>query len=530
MDGARGGQSQMNVQSNPTRAEGSSSAGPRPPTVFISYRRSDAPATGRQLSGALKGRFGEENVFFDVDDLDLGSQWRSEITRRIRDADVVLAVIGPQWVSLADERGRRIVRDATAEDVLRIEVETALRDGALLVPVLVDDASMPIRESLPRPFRPLADLEAATLRNASWDQDVATLIEKLRRRTDEEPRERPSVRAPAIAPAPPEPIPTRSNAPDPDHYVDVADYFADGSLVAVLGPGVNAAGGSALATEAGGCPPDAEKLARQLAERFHLPSENADLARVSQHVVLTAGPADLHRALRDLLIRSDYEPGPVHRFLARVPALLRARGLERYPLIVTTSYDAALERAFDAAREPFDLAVFVASGEDKGRFFHIPWWDGSGQVPGPIRSPNAYVGFPIDEYGELSRTVIVKIHGGAIHDAPREFRLKHNYVITEDDHIGYLSRSPIQSLVPFQILEKLLESHFLFLGYGVRDWSLRVFLWRIWSEQAPGANSWSIQQTLDKVDRGFWEKLDVERYEAPLPAYVAELEKHLARP
>jgi SIR2-like domain len=437
----------------------------------------------------------------------------------------VVAVIGPQWVSLADERGRRMVLDSGDEDVLRIEIETALRDRALLVPVLVDDASMPIRETLPRPFRPLTGLEAATLRNASWDQDVESLVEDLERRTEARRGQ-----APAKAPAPPPPteqIPARTNAPDPEHYVDVADYLADGSLVAVLGPGVNTVGVSTLPENAGGSPPDAEELASQLASRFHLPSEHADLSRVSQHVVLTSGPADLHRALRDLLIRSDYEPGPVHRFLARVPARLRSRGLERYPLIVTTNYDAALERAFDAAREPFDLAVFLAAGEDKGRFFHIPWWDGSGQVPGAIRTPNKYVGFPIDEYGELSRTVIVKIHGGALHDAPPEYQLKHNYVITEDDHIGYLSRNPIQSLVPFQILEKLLESHFLFLGYGVRNWSLRVFLWRIWSEQAPGANSWAIQRSLDKVDRGFWEKLDVERYQAPLSAYVHELEKHL---
>jgi hypothetical protein len=521
----------MNVRSNPpTRAEGSSPADPRPPRVFISYRRSDASLAGRQLSGALKDRFGDDNVFFDVEDLDLGTQWQTEITRRIRDADAVIAVIGPRWVSLADERGRRLVLDSGDEDVLRIEIETALRDGTLLVPVLVEDASMPIRETLPRPFRPLTDLEAATLRNAYWDQDVKNLVEDLERRTEEGRREQARVTAPAAPPAPTEQIPARSNAPDPDHYDDVADYLADGSLVAVLGAGVNTVGASAPQDEASGFPPDAEELAHRLATRFHLPPEQADLARVSQHIFLTPGPADLHKALRDLLIRSQYQPGPVHHFLARVPARLRERGLERYPLIVTTNYDTALERAFDAAREPFDLAVFMAAGEDKGRFFHIPWWDASGQVPGPIRSPNSYVGFPIDEYGELSRTVIVKIHGGALHDAPREFRVKHNYCITQDDFIDFLSRSPISSLVPLQILEKLLESHFLFLGYGVRDWSLRVFLWRIWSEQAPGANSWAIQRTLDKVDRGFWEKLDVERYEAPLPAYLHELEKHLVGP
>jgi hypothetical protein len=75
-----------------------------------------------------------------------------------------------------------------------------------------------------------------------------------------------------------------------------------------------------------------------------------------------------------------------------------------------------------------------------------------------------------------------------------------------------------------QLLDKLCESHFLFLGYGVRDWSLRVFLRRIWNK---GLHGWAIQRNFDRVDRGFWERLDVERLDVPLPAYLRELERHL---
>ena len=92
----------------------------------------------------------------------------------------------------------------------------------------------------------------------------------------------------------------------------------------------------------------------------------------------------------------------------------------------------------------------------------------------------------------------------------RACTVKHNFVVTEDDYIGYLARSQIAGLVPVQILEKLKESHFLFLGYAVRTWSMRVFLRRIWDEQKPSDTSWAIQPALDRLDRGFWEKLDVD--------------------
>src|SRR5688500_3444372 len=150
--------------------------------AFISYRRSDAQAAGRQLAETLKQHFGADNVFFDTKDLALGMDWREEIRRRVSAADVVLAVIGPHWVAVADERGRRRVLDPGEEDVLRTEIEIALRAAALVVPVLVDDAPMPSRESLPRPFKPLVELEAASLRHASFTDDVEALAARLSER------------------------------------------------------------------------------------------------------------------------------------------------------------------------------------------------------------------------------------------------------------------------------------------------------------------------------------------------------------
>jgi hypothetical protein len=213
----------------------------------------------------------------------------------------------------------------------------------------------------------------------------------------------------------------------------------------------------------------------------------------------------------------------VHRFLARLPRKLEALGLEnRYQLIVSTNFDWALEQAFDDEQEPYDLAVYMASGPDKGKFVHFPY----GDDPLPIVEPNRYGMFPMGDYGELERTVIVKIHG-AVDGNVSGYRWRENYVITEDHYIDYLSRSPIENLVPVQILEKLSDSHCLFLGYPVRDWNLRVFLNRIWRGEPLRAKSWAIEPSPDVLEQEFWVQFYVNLYAADLAHYVNQLDQRL---
>jgi hypothetical protein len=234
--------------------------------------------------------------------------------------------------------------------------------------------------------------------------------------------------------------------------------------------------------------------------------------------------------LRELLVKAECEPSSVHRFTARLPGRLRDLGRERYQLVVTTNYDAALERAFDAVHEPYDLVVFVAAGDHRGRFVHVPWWDREGRGPRPITVPNEYVDLPIDEEGTLERTVIVKLHGGGVDLGPEGPHLRDNFVITEDDYIGYLTQSPVASLIPLQILNKIRDSHFLFLGYRMRDWTLRVFLQRIWGEQQIEARSWALEDPgLDAVDRELWDHFGVHVLEQPVVDFLNELEDELGR-
>ena len=89
------------------------------------------------------------------------------------------------------------------------------------------------------------------------------------------------------------------------------------------------------------------------------------------------------------------------------------------------------------------------------------------------------------------RTVILKMHGAV--DRANPDATWDSYVITEDHYIEYLARTDIANLVPVTLAAKLRRSHFLFLGYSMRDWNLRVILHRIWGEQKLKYKSWAIQ-------------------------------------
>src|SRR5437773_1962488 len=112
-------------------------------------------------------------------------------------------------------------------------------------------------------------------------------------------------------------------------------------------------------------------LAAHLVQAFAVPKDRpVDLARISQYVATMQGSGPLYDALHDLF-EVAVKPGPLHRFLARLPPLLRERGAP-HQLIVSTNYDLALEQAFEDVGEELDVVTYVAAGPNRGRFWHRP--------------------------------------------------------------------------------------------------------------------------------------------------------------
>jgi class 3 adenylate cyclase/DNA-binding XRE family transcriptional regulator len=305
------------------------------------------------------------------------------------------------------------------------------------------------------------------------------------------------------------------------HYDLVTKALTEGRLVLFAGAGVNTCGRTAgHAWQAGrfDCLPSDRELADHLASTFGYPSgEPRDLVRVSQHIAVTTGLGPLYDELRTLF-DADYPPTLAHHFIATLPAALRAAGSARpYQLIVTTTYDDALERAFEAAGEPYDLVSYVAEGEHRGAFMHRS----PEGIAGPIERPNEYRGLSLDQ-----RSVILKIHG-AIDRVGSEWD---SFVITEDHYIDYLTRADVSNLLPVTLAAKMRRSHYLFLGYRLRDWNLRVILHRIWGQQKLAYKSWAIPSDSQSGDQEFWRTREVDVLNITLETYLRELQERIAGP
>ncbi len=301
------------------------------------------------------------------------------------------------------------------------------------------------------------------------------------------------------------------------HYEAVVKALSEGRIVPFLGAGVNLCGRPLEKKWAYGQSaylPSERELAEHLARNFdYPPNAPQDLVRVSQYVSVVNGSGPLYEELHTLF-DADYAPTALHQFFARLPATLRTKGYVRYPLIVTTNYDDVLERAFQAADEPYDLVTYIAEGEQRSKFLH---WTPEGETR-LIERPNEYRGLSLDQ-----RAVILKIHGAV----DRASALWDSFVITEDHYINYLTRTDISNLLPVTLAAKLRKSHFLFLGYSLRDWNLRVILHRIWGDQKLTYKSWSVQGKLEPMDQEFWRKREVEVINVPLEDYVAALDERV---
>jgi hypothetical protein len=157
--------------------------------VFITYRRDETAAHAGRLYDAMVGRFGESNVFMDVD-MAPGVDFVERITEAVAACHVLIVVMGPSWATVEDERGT--ARLADPEDFVRLEVETALRRPDVTpIPVLVAGARMPNREELPPEVRAITRRNALELGDQRWRYDVERLISAL----DELLAESPSVPA-----------------------------------------------------------------------------------------------------------------------------------------------------------------------------------------------------------------------------------------------------------------------------------------------------------------------------------------------
>ena len=145
--------------------------------IIVSYRRSDSQAVAGRIVDRLISRFGPDFVFMDVDNIPFGIDFRDYIQSVLSKAVVLIAIVGPDWLGVSSDQHRRIDEE---DDPIRVELETALRQKLLVIPVLVNNASMPNASKLPDALRAFAFLNAAPVDlGRDFRHHVDRLIESI---------------------------------------------------------------------------------------------------------------------------------------------------------------------------------------------------------------------------------------------------------------------------------------------------------------------------------------------------------------
>lgn len=150
--------------------------------IFVSYHQDDHPLLAEQICEYLEGSFGPRNVVrpFIVSMTEGEAPLTPDTLRaRVGQCDILLAIIGPQWLTLINSDGSRRLDDP--EDPVTISLESALsRPRFLVVPVLLAGATMPPADQIPPSLRALATKSRGMVRaGATFDADMNLLAEQV---------------------------------------------------------------------------------------------------------------------------------------------------------------------------------------------------------------------------------------------------------------------------------------------------------------------------------------------------------------
>lgn len=198
------------------------------PGIFITYRRADTSSQAGRVYDWLGDHYGTDAVFKDIDSIDPGRPWRKAIDAAVGSADIVIAMIGPQWLSELK------ARDGTP-DYVRYELETALATERRVIPLLVNGTPMPEPDDLPESLALLTEYQAFEVSDARFRIDMEELLRRLDRVVTPEDQSA-TTRShahpePAAEPAPAPEAPAAS-APRGDAAAEKKRFFVDRTQLA----------------------------------------------------------------------------------------------------------------------------------------------------------------------------------------------------------------------------------------------------------------------------------------------------------
>jgi hypothetical protein len=151
--------------------------------IFISYRRDDTSASAGRLYDRLSSHFPSNRIFIDVDNIAPGVDFFEAIEKSVGSCDLLISVIGKNWLTSSDDEGKR--RLDNPEDFVRLEIGTALRRNIRVIPVLVEGALMPRSTELPDDLKLLARRNAFEISHNRFRTDSERLVGAIRQALEE---------------------------------------------------------------------------------------------------------------------------------------------------------------------------------------------------------------------------------------------------------------------------------------------------------------------------------------------------------
>ncbi|MBR1204487.1 MULTISPECIES: toll/interleukin-1 receptor domain-containing protein [unclassified Bradyrhizobium] len=156
------------------------------PKIFVSYRRGDLPDLVDRIIDHLGSHFGREEVFRDIDGIEPSTDFAKKIGEALRECKVLVALIGPDWTAITPDGKRRIDHE---DDWVRLELSVGMTINLPVVPVILNQAALPVGEALPSQIRSLNQLQTLRLESGrTFPADIAKLISAISRYASDAPQ------------------------------------------------------------------------------------------------------------------------------------------------------------------------------------------------------------------------------------------------------------------------------------------------------------------------------------------------------
>jgi hypothetical protein len=144
--------------------------------IYISYRRGDSRPEAKKIWKILSDEFGDENVLFDVSNLSSYTKFYTQLEIALQVCHILLVIIGPDWMTIRDERGNLKIRNYG--DYVQIEIRSFLfSQNKKILPVLVGGATMPAQSDLPTTLQGLETMQPFTISAGSdFEKNLSELV------------------------------------------------------------------------------------------------------------------------------------------------------------------------------------------------------------------------------------------------------------------------------------------------------------------------------------------------------------------